>query len=140
MNTHAYTIGVDYGTESGRVLLVDVANGQEIATAVHPYSHGVISETLPGTSIRLERSWALHDPADYIEVLKQGIPEVLKESGVSPDDVVGLGLDATSCTMMPTTADGTPLCSLPEWRDNPNAWLKLWKHHAAQPEANRLTE
>lgn len=140
MNTRTYTIGVDYGTESGRVLLVDVANGQEIATAVHPYPHGVISETLPGTSIRLERNWALHDPADYIEVLKQGIPEVLKESGVSPDDVVGLGLDATSCTMMPTTADGTPLCSLPEWRDNPNAWLKLWKHHAAQPEANKLTE
>ncbi len=138
MNTRKYTIGVDFGTESGRVLLVDVANGQEIATSVYPYPHGVISETLPDTDIRLERDWALHDPNDYLEVLKHAIPEVLKESGVDPDNIIGLGLDATSCSMLPTTADGTPLSSLPEWRNQPHAWLKLWKHHAAQPEASKL--
>ena len=100
----------------------------------------MISETLPGTDIRLGRDWALHDPDDYIEVLKRCIPEVLKESGVDPEDVIGLGIDATSSSMLPTTADGTPLCFLPMWRDQPHAWLKLWKHHAAQPEANRLNQ
>lgn len=138
MSTRKYTIGMDFGTESGRVLLVDVTNGQEVATSVHPYPHGVISESLPGTAIRLGRDWALQDPADYFEVFKQGIPTVLKESGVDAGDVVGVGLDATSCSMLPTTADGTPLCFLPAWRKHPHAWVKLWKHHGGQPEANRM--
>src|SRR5512135_2765860 len=105
MSTRKYTIGVDFGTESGRVLLVDVANGQEIATAVYSYPHGVISETLPGTAIRVERDWALQDPADYFEVIKRGIPAVLKESGVDPANVIGMGLDATSCSVLPMRAD-----------------------------------
>ncbi len=135
-----YAIGVDFGTESGRALLVDVADGREIATAVHAYANGVIDETLPGSSIRLEPDWALQDPNDYIEVLKQTIPAVLRESGVSPADVIGVGIDFTACTMLPTKQDGTPLCQLPEYRDEPHAWVKLWKHHAAQPEADRINE
>jgi L-ribulokinase len=135
-----YAIGVDFGTESGRALLVDVADGQEIATAIHKYANGVIDEKLPGTNIRLEPDWALQDPNDYLEVFKQAIPAVLKESGVSPADVIGLGIDFTACTMMPTKANGIPLCFLPEWRNNPHAWVKLWKHHAAQPEANKLNQ
>jgi L-ribulokinase len=138
MGTRKYAIGVDFGTESGRVVLVGVADGREIATVVHHYANGVIDEKLPGTNIRLEPDWALQDPNDYLEVFKQAIPAVLKESGVSPEDVVGLGIDFTACTMMPTKADGTPLCFLPEWRNHPHAWVKLWKHHAAQPEANKL--
>src|SRR5690606_41462178 len=78
MMSPKYAIGVDFGTESGRALLVDVADGREIATAVHAYANGVIDETLPGTSIRLEPDWALQDPNDYIEVLKQTIPAVLR--------------------------------------------------------------
>jgi L-ribulokinase len=135
-----YAIGVDFGTESGRALLVDVADGREVATAVHPYSNGVIDERLPESGVRLEPDWALQDPNDYIEVFKQAIPAVIRESGVDPGDVVGLGIDFTACTMLPTKADGTPLCFLPEWRSHPNAWVKLWKHHAAQPEANRLND
>ncbi|MCW5851552.1 MAG: ribulokinase [Anaerolineae bacterium] len=135
-----YAIGVDFGTESGRAVLVDVANGDEIATAIHVYANGVIDEVLPGTNIRLEPDWALQDPNDYLEVFKQAVPAVLRESGVSPQDVIGLGIDFTACTMLPTRADGTPLCFLPEWRDHPHAWVKLWKHHAAQPEANRLNQ
>jgi L-ribulokinase len=135
-----YAIGVDFGTESGRALLVDVSNGAEIATAVHPYANGVIDEKLPGTDIRLEPDWALQDPNDYIEVFKKAIPAVLKESGVDPADVIGLGIDFTACTMLPVKADGTPLCFLPEYRQRPHAWVKLWKHHAAQPEANKLNE
>lgn len=140
MSDRKYAIGVDFGTESGRVVLVDVANGQEIATAVHTYANGVIDERLPGTHIRLEPDWALQDPNDYLEVFKQAIPAVLNERGVDPEDVIGLGIDFTACTMLPTKADGTPLCFLPEWRDNPHAWVKLWKHHAAQPEANKLNQ
>lgn len=140
MSKQKYAIGVDFGTESGRALLVDVSNGEEIATAVHPYSNGVIDEYLPGTDIRLEPDWALQDPNDYIEVFKQTIPAVLAKSGVDPADVIGIGIDFTACTMLPTKADGTPLCFLPEWRNNPHAWIKLWKHHAAQDEANKLNE
>jgi L-ribulokinase len=133
-----YAIGVDFGTLSGRAVIVDVSNGKEMATAVHEYSHGVIDENLPDTNIRLEPDWALQDPNDYIEVFKQTIPAVLKQSGVDPSDVIGVGIDFTACTMLPTKADGTPLCFLPEWRNHPHAWVKLWKHHAAQPEANKL--
>jgi len=135
-----YTIGVDFGTESGRAVLVDVADGKEIATAVYPYSHGVIDEKLPDTEIRLEPDWALQDPQDYVRVFQNTIPAVLKESGVNPDDVIGLGIDFTACTMLPVKADGTPLCDLPEYRSHPHAWVKLWKHHAAQPEADKINE
>src|SRR5690348_614395 len=133
-----YVIGVDFGTESGRALLVDVANGQEVATAISIYRPGVITERLPGTGLTLPRDWALQDPNDYIEVLRSTIPAVLRESKVAPGDVIGLGIDFTSCTMLPTTADGTPLVNLPQWRNEPHAWVKLWKHHAAQSQANRL--
>jgi L-ribulokinase len=119
-------IGVDFGTLSGRAVIVDVSNGKELATAVHEYSNGVIDETLPGTDIRLEPDWALQDPNDYIEVFKNTIPAVLKASGVHPKDVIGVGIDFTACTMLPTRADGTPLCFLPEWRHNPHSWVKLW--------------
>ncbi len=140
MTERKYTIGVDFGTESGRAVLVDVSTGQELATAVHWYKNGVIDQTLPESNVRLEPDWALQDPNDYIEVFKHAIPAVLEESGVDPADVIGIGIDFTACTMLPTKADGTPLCFLPEWRDKPHAWVKLWKHHAAQPEANKLNE
>jgi L-ribulokinase len=140
VSNRKYAIGVDFGTESGRALLVDVVGGQEIATAVHAYATGVIDERLPNTNIRLELDWALQDPNDYLEVFKHAVPAVLTESGVDPADVVGLGIDFTACSMLPTKADGTPLCFLPEWRNHPHAWVKLWKHHAAQDEANKLNQ
>lgn len=135
-----YAIGVDYGTESGRAVLVNVQTGEEVATAVHPYADGVIDEHLPGSSRPLPHDFALQNPQDYIEVLKVTVPQVLRESGVSADDVIGIGTDFTACTMLPVKADGTPLCFLPEWQQNPYAWVKLWKHHAAQPQANQLNE
>lgn len=137
-----YAIGIDFGTESGRVVLVDVADGHEVAQAVHRYANGVIDERLPipGADIRLDPDFALQDPNDYLEVFKRAVPAVLAQSGVSPDDVIGVGIDFTACTMMPTKADGTPLCFLPEWRAHPHAWVHLWKHHAAQPEANKLND
>jgi len=138
VSARVYAIGLDFGTESGRAVLVDVATGEEVAAAVHPYSDGVIDERLPGTDIRLPPDFALQNPADYIEVLKTTIPAVLQEAGVDAEDVVGIGTDFTACTMLPVDEEGVPLCQKPEWRDNPYAWVKLWKHHAAQPEANEL--
>lgn len=138
MSKRKYTIGVDFGTESGRAVLVDVTNGKELATAIYKYKNGVIDEKLPGANIRLEPDWALQDPDDYIRTFKHTIPAVLKASGVDPVDVIGVGIDFTACTMMPTLADGTPLCAVPEFRHNPHAWVKLWKHHAAQPEADKI--
>ncbi len=135
----AYTIGIDYGTESGRALLVNADDGAEVATAVHPYRDGVIDRALPDGA-RLPNDWALQNPDDYIDVLKHAVPAVLKESGVRPDEVVGVGVDFTACTMLPTLRDGTPLCRLPELRGEPHAWIKLWKHHAAQPQADRINE
>jgi L-ribulokinase len=135
-----YAIGVDFGTESGRAVLVDVADGREVATAVYPYSHGVIDEKLPiqGREIRLEPDWALQDPQDYIRTFQSTIPEVLALSKVKSKDVIGIGIDFTACTMLPVKRDGTPLCDLPEFRHKPHAWVKLWKHHAAQPEADKI--
>ena len=142
MNGHKYAIGVDFGTESGRALLVDVADGREVATSVYVYSHGVIDERLPlpGQAVSLEPDWALQDPEDYLRTFQNAIPEVLKQSGVDPADVIGVGIDFTACTMLPVRGDGTPLCMLPEFRHKPHAWVKLWKHHAAQPEADRINE
>src|SRR5262245_46363576 len=135
-----YTIGIDFGTESGRAVLVDANTGREVATSVHQYKNGVIDQHLPGSSRPLAPDWALQDPMDYIDVIKHTIPAVLKSSGVKPDEVAGIGIDFTACTMMPTTADGTPLRSIDKWRDNPHAWVKLWKHHASQPQADRINE
>ena len=140
MSDKKYALGIDFGTESGRAALVDISNGREVATAVHTYSNGVIDEKLPGTDIHLRPDWALQDPRDYLEVFKKAVPTVLKRAGVDPADVVGVGIDFTSCTILPTKADGTPLCFLPEWRDQPHVWVKLWEHHAAQPEATKLNQ
>ncbi len=140
MANDKYAIGVDFGTESGRAVIVRVRDGAELGSAVYQYPDGVIDERLPSSGERLPPEWALQNPDDYISVFKQAVPAVLKASGIDPADVIGVGIDFTSCTMMPTLADGTPLCRVPQWRDNPHAWVKLWKHHAAQPEADKINE
>lgn len=142
MSKRKYAIGVDFGTESGRAVLVDVSNGKEISASVYKYSHGVIDEALPldGRPVKLEPDWALQDPEDYIRTFKRTIPAVLKDSGVDSSDVIGIGIDFTACTMLPSLADGTPLCLLPDYRSNPHSWVKLWKHHSAQPEADRINQ
>ncbi len=111
-----YTIGIDFGTESGRAVLVDVADGREVATAVHPYKDGVIDEVLPESDIRLPPDFALQNPADYLDVLRVTIPRLLEESGVRPEEVIGVGTDFTACTMLPIDEYGTPLCMKPERR------------------------
>lgn len=132
-----YSVGVDYGTQSGRAVLVDVSNGEVIAQSVKEYTHGVIDEMLPDGT-KLEHDWALQHPADYIEVLETTIPDILKKSNVKPEDVIGIAIDFTACTILPIDKDGVPLCFDDNLKSNPHSWLKLWKHHAAQDEANEL--
>ncbi|MBM7567965.1 ribulokinase [Paenibacillus sacheonensis] len=138
--THKYAIGVDYGTESGRAVLVRLSDGAEIAEHVTPYRHNVIDERLPESGLKLEHDWALQHPRDYIEVLEQSVPAVVRESGIDPVEIIGLGIDFTACTMLPIDEAGLPLCFDPAYRENPHSWVKLWKHHAAQDEANRINE
>ncbi|MHB9862077.1 ribulokinase [Streptomyces sp. YIM S03343] len=133
-----YVVGVDYGTLSGRAVVVRVRDGAELGTAEHAYSHAVLDRELPdGTP--LPPDWALQVPADYIDVLRNAVPQALAAAGVTPEQVIGIGTDFTACTVLPVLADGTPLCELPEYTGRPHAYVKLWKHHAAQAHADRIT-
>jgi L-ribulokinase len=139
MAKEKFALGIDYGTESGRAVVIRIRNGEEAGSAVIPYPDGVIDEKLPGGP-RLEPDWALQNPHDYLTVLEKSVPKALKAAGVKGDDIVGIGTDFTASSPLPTKSDGTPLCFLPQYRKQPHAWVKLWKHHAAQPEANRINE
>jgi len=138
MSDRKFVLGVDFGTESGRAVLVEVETGEEVGTEVYPYADGVIDHTLNGQE--LPPDWALQNPEDYLRTLNRTVPAVLASSGVTAEQVVGIGIDFTSCTMLPTDAAGAPLCTKPEWKDAPHAWVKLWKHHAAQPEADKINQ
>ncbi|TDC84178.1 ribulokinase [Actinomadura sp. 7K507] len=130
-----YVVGVDFGTLSGRAVLVRVRDGAEVGEGVHEYDHGVIDETLP-SGVRLDPDWALQAPRDWLDVLRSAVPAALAAAGVPASRVIGIGTDFTACTVLPATADGTPLSDLHP--DRPHAWPKLWKHHAAQPQADRI--
>ena len=140
MSAEKFVIGVDFGTLSGRVLLVRISDGLEVASAVHDYSHAVLEDVLPFSGKKLPPDWALQVPSDYIDVLKYAIPAVLAESKVNPYDVIGIATDFTACTVLPVSENGTPLCENSEFLDNPHAYVKLWKHHAAQPQADRIND
>ncbi|HZG16208.1 MAG TPA: ribulokinase [Candidatus Bathyarchaeia archaeon] len=135
-----FAIGIDFGTESARVLLVDTSNGDELVSRTMKYNYGVIDERLPGSGKPLGPDWALQHPGDYLEVLRGTVPEVMRISGVNPDDVIGIGVDFTSCTMLPVDQQGKPLCFHRDFINEPHAYVKLWKHHASQEEANRINE
>jgi len=137
-NTDQYVIGVDFGTLSGRALVARVSDGAELGSAVHDYPHAVMDTKLAATGEPLPPDWALQDPEDYREVLRTAVPAALAESGIDPAAVIGIATDFTACTVMPTTADGTPLCQLPGMAGRPHSYPKLWKHHAAQPQADRI--
>ncbi|MFC4335509.1 ribulokinase [Salininema proteolyticum] len=133
-------IGIDFGTLSGRVIVVSTDDGTELASVEHVYRHGSIEHHLPESDQRLPASWALQDPDDWRQVLSRAVPKALEQSGRTAADIVGIATDFTSCTVLPATAEGSPLCELPELRARPHAWPKLWKHHAAQDQADRITE
>jgi L-ribulokinase len=134
----ACVIGVDFGTLSGRAVVVRVADGAELGTAVHDYRHGVMDAQLAANGEPLPPDWALQDPGDYIDVLRTAVPAAIAAAGADPASVIGVGTDFTACTVLPALADGTPLCQLPGLAGRPHAYAKLWKHHAAQPQADRI--
>lgn len=136
-----FVVGVDYGTLSGRAVVVKASDGTELGSAVHEYAHAVMESTLSAADgQKLGPDWALQSPEDYREVLRRAVPAAIAESGVNPEDIVGVATDFTACTMIPVKADGTPLSDLDEYKNNPHAWVKLWKHHAAQRQADRINE
>lgn len=134
-----YTIGIDFGTLSARALLLDTQTGKTVATAVKEYAHGVMDETLPSGKTLPAQS-ALQHPADYLEALRVTVSEVLRVGNISPEEIAGVGIDFTSCTLVAMAEDGTPLCMTEQYADEPQAYVKLWKHHASNVEADRMTE
>jgi L-ribulokinase len=137
-----YVVGVDYGTLSGRAVVVRVSDGAELGTGVHPYPHAVLERAVPadlaGTEVPLPPEWALQVPEDYREVLRVAVPAAVEAAGIDPAQVIGIATDFTACTMVPTTADGTPLNEVDGLADRPHAYVKLWKHHSAQGQADRI--
>jgi len=131
-------VGVDFGTLSGRAVVVRVADGEELGSGVHEYGDAVIEDRLPGGGVPLGPDWALQNPEDWRDVLRHAVPAALADSGVDPARVIGIATDFTACTVLPTTVDGTPLCELADLAQRPHAWPKLWKHHAAQGQADRI--
>lgn len=134
----SYSIGIDFGTEEARAMLVDM-NGNCVKDAAFRYPHGVMSEQLPDGTL-LRPGFALQHPQDYIDAihtmlnrLSQGSPEKMKQ-------VIGIGVDFTQCTMMPVDKMGQPLCFQEKYKSDPYAYAKLWKHHGAQKQAEYMTE
>ncbi len=134
-----HVVGVDFGTLSGRAVVVRVSDGAELGSAVHEYKHGVIERTLPASGERLPPQWALQDPEDYLDVLRNAVPAAIAAANLDPRSVVGIATDFTASTPLPVLADGTPLCRVPELASRPHAYVKLWKHHAAQAQADRIS-
>ena len=133
-----YTIGLDFGTESVRALVVDVADGRVAGQAAKAYAHGVIDDALPAAGARLPPDYALQHPRDWLDAPAAATRAAVKQSGAGPDDVIGVGVDFTSCTMLPCRSDGTPLCLTEAFQSVPLAWPKLWKHHGAKAETDRI--
>jgi L-ribulokinase len=137
-NRSACVVGLDFGTESVRALVADIRTGELASVAVR-YPHGQIIDTLPGSRNRLPPSFALQHPADWLESAAKACRAALRKAKVRGETVIGLGVDFTSCTMLPTKRDGLPLCLIDRLRREPHAWPKLWKHHGAQSQADRIT-
>lgn len=133
-----YSIGVDYGTLSARAVIINLENGDVVASTVKDYPDAVITDCLPNTNIKLGKDWALQNPRDYVNCLIDTVKEAVSISQISKEDIISIGVDFTACTVLPVKSDGTPLCELPGFKDRPHAWVKLWKHHAAQYAADKL--
>jgi L-ribulokinase len=135
-----YSLGFDFGTESVRVVIVDIKDGRVAGEAARNYSHGVIDDRLPTSGEKLPPDYALQDPNDWLDASAAACRDALKASRVSADEIIGIGVDFTSCTMLPTLGDGTPLCCVDRFKKIPLAWPKLWKHHGAKPQADRINQ
>lgn len=135
-----YVLGVDYGTLSCRVIVANAQNGQVMGACAMDYPHGVMERALPDGTPLSGADWALQHPRDYWDTLVHCVPGALKSAGVRAQDVFGLALSPTACTLMPVDAQLRPLCFDPAFSAHPHAYVKLWKHHRAQRYADQMTE
>ena len=133
-----YALGFDFGTESVRVIIVNVRNGQVAGLSEQPYRHGVIDQQLPTSGEKLPADYALQHPQDWLDDSAAACAAAMKQANLSPEQIVGIGVDFTSCTMLPALANGTPLCLLERFKNVPLAWPKLWKHHGAKAETDHI--
>lgn len=131
-----YSIGIDFGTLSARALIADVDDGAIIGNAeIFEYPNGVMTE-LCGSA--LPDGYALQHPQDYISALDSLIPTLIKDNAINPDDIIGIGIDFTACTVLPLDKNGVPLCFDPTFECDPHAYAKLWKHQGANKYADRI--
>lgn len=142
MQQEKYVVGLDYGTLSARAVLVSVSDGRVIEESVYPYPHGILDTvsglTSDGTGF-LSADYALQEIDDYIDAMFHTIREVVENAGCQAEDVIGIGIDATSSTFLPLLENKEPLCKAQQFCRNPHAYLKLWKHHGAQTQADQIT-
>ncbi len=134
-----FAIGLDYGTNSVRALIVNVANGREVASAVWTYTHGA-----EGVILSRDPNLARQHPADYLRgaeiTIRQSLATAKKSvKGFSPDQVIGIGVDTTGSTPLPVDANGNPLALQKKFAKNPAAMAWLWKDHTATAEALEIT-
>ena len=132
-------LGLDFGTESVRALLVDL-DGKERGSAVVPFRHGQITETLPSTGARLPPDFALQHPSDWVDSAARAVRQAMRAAKLSKDALISIGVDFTACTMLPTASDGTPLCLLKQYEKKIFAWPKLWKHHGAKSQTDKINQ
>jgi L-ribulokinase len=128
-------IGLDYGTDSVRAILIDAVSGKELSTAVHWYTRWK-EQKYCNASINQFRQ----HPLDHLEGLEHAIKEVVKSSNINPSDVKGICIDTTGSSPMPISKDGISLALLDEYKDNPNAMMVLWKDHTSIAEAEKINE
>ena len=142
MQEEKYVVGLDYGTLSARAVLVSVSDGRVIEESVYPYPHGILDTvsglTSDGTGF-LPADYALQEIDDYIDAMFHTIREVVENAGCQAEDVIGIGIDSTSSTFLPLLENKEPLCKAQQFCRNPHAYLKLWKHHGAQTQADQIT-
>ena len=132
-------LGLDFGTESVRALLVDL-KGQEHGSSVARYRHGQITRSLPGSDEKLPADFALQNPRDWVDSAGAASRSALRRAGAAGRSVISIGVDFTSCTMLPTLRDGTPLCLIDRFKGEKFAWPKLWKHHGAKTQTDRIND
>jgi len=135
-----FSIGFDFGTESVRVLVVRLRDGFIAGQSSSTYAHGVIDHTLPTSTAQLPADYALQDARDWLESASFACKAAMAASKIPPAEVVGIGVDFTSCTMLPCDGDGTPLHLKPSFAKIPLAWPKLWKHHGAKAQTDRINQ
>ncbi|MBM4050723.1 MAG: ribulokinase, partial [Planctomycetes bacterium] len=137
MGDTQFALGFDFGTESVRVVVVDLRSGDAVGVSTRNYAHGVLDAKLPGGT-PLPPDYALQYPQDWLDGAVGACKDALKQAAATPEQIVGIGVDFTSCTMLPCKADGTPLCLVSGFGNKPLAWPKLWKHHGAKSATDRI--